>query len=42
VTVLLIAGRLDVAVAALASEGRTLPATNGFEPVAFSRVRCSA
>ena len=37
-----IAIRLDEAVAALATEGQLrLPATTGFEPVPFSRVRCS-
>jgi FMN reductase len=33
--------RLDDAVDTLASEGLKLPATSGFEPVPFSRVRCS-
>ena len=33
--------RLDDAVETLASEGLKLPPTWGFEPVAFSRVRCS-
>ena len=36
-----LAQRLDDAVDALAHEGLKLPATNGFEPVPFSRVRCS-
>ncbi|MES2509850.1 MAG: NADPH-dependent FMN reductase [Pseudomonadota bacterium] len=33
--------RLDDAVSNLISEGLRLPATTGFEPVPFSRVRCS-
>ncbi|RYF74775.1 MAG: FMN reductase (NADPH) [Comamonadaceae bacterium] len=33
--------RLDEAVDVLAAEGLKLPATQGFEPVHFSRVRCS-
>jgi len=33
--------RLDEAAEALAAEGLKLPATHGFEPVHFSRVRCS-
>jgi len=36
-----LAQRLDDAVDTLAHEGLKLPATNGFEPVPFSRVRCS-
>ena len=37
-----IADRLDEAVNALVLEGLRLPApTTGFEPIAFSRVRCS-
>ena len=36
-----LAQRLDDAVDTLASEGLKLPATHGFEPVPFSRVRCS-
>jgi FMN reductase len=36
-----LAQRLDDAVEALANEGLKLPPTSGFEPVAFSRVRCS-
>ncbi len=36
-----IAVRLDDAVGNLISEGLRLPATTGFEPVPFSRVRCS-
>ncbi|VTU33169.1 FMN reductase (NADPH) [Variovorax sp. PBS-H4] len=36
-----LAQRLDDAVEALAHEGLKLPATSGFEPVPFSRVRCS-
>ena len=36
-----LAQRLDDAVDALASEGLRLPPAWGFEPVAFSRVRCS-
>jgi len=36
-----ISGRLDEAVATLVTEGLRMPATAGFEPVAFSRVRCS-
>ena len=36
-----LAQRLDDAVDALASEGFRLPPAWGFEPVAFSRVRCS-
>ncbi|RZJ20001.1 MAG: FMN reductase (NADPH) [Haliea sp.] len=36
-----IADRLDEAVANLYAEGLRQPATTGFEPVAFSRVRCS-
>ncbi|MBT2326737.1 NADPH-dependent FMN reductase [Variovorax paradoxus] len=36
-----LAQRLDDAVDTLASEGLKLPATSGFEPVPFSRVRCS-
>ncbi len=36
-----IAARLDDAVATIFSEGLKLPATTGFEPIAFSRVRCS-
>lgn len=36
-----LAQRLDEAVETLASEGLKLPATWGFEPVHFSRVRCS-
>jgi FMN reductase len=35
------ADRLDEAVSALYTEGLKLPATAGFEPVHFSRVRCS-
>jgi len=33
--------RLDEAAETLAAEGLKLPATHGFEPVHFSRVRCS-
>ena len=33
--------RLNEAVEVLATEGLKLPATHGFEPVPFSRVRCS-
>ncbi|MDB5881369.1 MAG: reductase [Ramlibacter sp.] len=36
-----IAGRLDEAVAALLADGLRMPSTQGFEPIAFSRVRCS-
>ncbi|MES2191562.1 MAG: NADPH-dependent FMN reductase [Pseudomonadota bacterium] len=36
-----IAARLDDAFGNLISEGLRLPATTGFEPVHFSRVRCS-
>lgn len=36
-----LAQRLDDATDTLASEGLKLPPTRGFEPVAFSRVRCS-
>ncbi len=36
-----LAARLDDAVDALATEGLKLPATAGFEPIHFSRVRCS-
>lgn len=36
-----LAQRLDDAVDTLANEGLKLPPTWGFEPVAFSRVRCS-
>jgi FMN reductase len=36
-----ISGRLDEAVATLFTEGLRMPATAGFEPVPFSRVRCS-
>ena len=36
-----LAQRLDDAVETLASEGLKLPPTWGFEPVPFSRVRCS-
>ena len=36
-----LAQRLDDAVDLLAREGLRLPAANGFEPVPFSRVRCS-
>ena len=36
-----LAQRLDDAVDTLAHEGLKLPATNSFEPVPFSRVRCS-
>jgi FMN reductase len=36
-----LAQRLDDAVDALAREGLRLPAASGFEPVPFSRVRCS-
>ena len=36
-----LAQRLDDAVDTLANEGLRLPATTGFEPVPFSRVRCS-
>jgi FMN reductase len=36
-----IAQRLDEAVAGLVHEGLRLPAVTGFEPIAFSRVRCS-
>ena len=36
-----LAQRLDDAVDTLAHEGLKLAATNGFEPVPFSRVRCS-
>lgn len=36
-----ITARLDDAVVNLISEGLRLPATTGFEPVPFSRVRCS-
>jgi FMN reductase len=37
-----LAQRLDDAVDELVSEGLRLPATQGFEPVAFEQVRCSA
>jgi FMN reductase len=36
-----ISDRLDEAVTTLVTEGLRMPATAGFEPVAFSRVRCS-
>ena len=36
-----LANRLDEAVDVLATEGLKLPATTGFEPIHFSRVRCS-
>ena len=36
-----ISSRLDEAVATLFSEVHRMPATSGFEPIAFSRVRCS-
>ena len=36
-----LAERLNEAVEVLATEGLKLPATHGFEPVPFSRVRCS-
>jgi FMN reductase len=36
-----IAARLDGAVASLFAEGLRMPPTQGFEPIAFSRVRCS-
>jgi len=36
-----IAQRLDEAVASLYAEGLRHPASTGFEPIAFSRVRCS-
>jgi len=36
-----LAQRLDDAVELLASDGLKLPAHHGFEPVAFSRLRCS-
>ena len=36
-----LAQRIDDAVDALAHEGLKLPPANGFEPVPFSRVRCS-
>lgn len=36
-----LAQRIDDAVDTLAHEGLKLPATSGFEPVPFSRVRCS-
>ncbi len=36
-----LAQRLDDAIDTLATEGLRLPATHGFEPVPFSRVRCS-
>lgn len=37
-----VAAAIDKAVAILFSEGLRMPATAGFEPVPFSRVRCSA
>lgn len=36
-----VAARLDEAVATLFAEGLRMPPTQGFEPIAFSRVRCS-
>jgi FMN reductase len=36
-----ISERLDEAVATLVADGLRMPAKTGFEPVAFSRVRCS-
>ncbi|MES3003532.1 MAG: NADPH-dependent FMN reductase [Pseudomonadota bacterium] len=36
-----VAARLDEAVASLFAEGLRMPPTQGFEPIAFSRVRCS-
>ncbi len=36
-----VSDRLDEAVASLITEGLRMPATTGFEPIAFSRVRCS-
>ncbi len=36
-----VASRLDEAVDTLCAEGFRVPATTGFEPVPFSRVRCS-
>jgi len=36
-----VANRLDEAVDTLCAEGFRVPATTGFEPVPFSRVRCS-
>jgi FMN reductase len=36
-----ISARLDEAVATLVTEGLRMPATAAFEPIAFSRVRCS-
>ena len=36
-----ISDRLDEAVATLLAEGLRMPTTAGFEPIAFSRVRCS-
>jgi FMN reductase len=36
-----VSDRLDEAVATLVTDGLRMPAMTGFEPVAFSRVRCS-
>jgi FMN reductase len=36
-----VSARLDEAVSTLFTEGLRMPATSGFEPIAFSRVRCS-